>query len=176
MHTIFNKSNNSKMENATNNSSPMLSRVYSTISSGKFWIYLFIVFIFIAVSIYTYKKYVTPMVDEKYKDNQEFLDKPVEDKKVAELYMFIVDWCPHSKIALPIWQELKTETEGKLIHNYQVVFNLVNGEEQSDLADKFKVDGFTTIKLVKGNQIIEYDAKPDLKNLKEFLNSVLQGN
>ena len=116
------------------------------------------------------------MVDVKYTDNQEFLDEPVEEKKVAELYMFIVDWCPHSKKALPIWQELKTETEGKLIHNYQVVFNLVNGEEQPELADKFKVDGFPTIKLVKGNQIIEYDAKPDLKNLKEFLNSVLQGN
>lgn len=158
------------------NSSNMLSSVYSTISSGKFWIYLFIVFIFIALSIYTYRKYVTPMVDEKYKDNQEFLDKPVEEKKVAELYMFIVDWCPHSKIALPIWQELKTETEGKLIHNYQVVFNLVNGEEQPDLADKFKVDGYPTIKLMKGNQIIEYDAKPELENLKEFINSVLQGN
>ena len=103
------------MDKATENSSAMLSTVYSTISSGKFWIYLFIVFIFIALSIYTYRKYVTPMVDEKYKDNQEFLDKPVEEKKVAELYMFIVDWCPHSKIALPIWQELKTETEGKLI-------------------------------------------------------------
>ena len=108
------------MGDATENSSPVLSTMYSTISSGKFWIYLFIVSIFVALSIFIYRKYVTPMVDVKYKDNQEFTDKPVEDKKVAELYMFIVDWCPHSKVALPIWQELKTETEGKLIHNYQV--------------------------------------------------------
>lgn len=163
------------MSDSTENTSPVLSTMYRTISSGKFWIYLFIVTIFVALSIFIYRKYVTPMVDVKYKDNQEFTDEPVEEKKVADLYMFIVDWCPHSKQALPIWQELKTETEGKLIHNYQVVFNLVNGEEQSDLADKFKVDGYPTIKLVKGNQIIEYDAKPDLLNLKEFLNSVLQG-
>ena len=50
---------------------------------------------------------------------------------------------------------------------------IIFGEENPDMADKYKVDGYPTIKLVKGNQVIEYDAKPTLENLKEFLNSTL---
>jgi thioredoxin-like negative regulator of GroEL len=41
------------------------------------------------------------------------------------------------------------------------------------LADKFKIEGFPTIKLVKDGQVIEYDAKPDKDRIKEFLETVL---
>ena len=42
-----------------------------------------------------------------------------------------------------------------------------------EIADKFKVEGYPTIKLVKGNQIVEFDAKPDVKTLEQFLSNVL---
>jgi hypothetical protein len=35
------------------------------------------------------------------------------------------------------------------------------------------VKGFPTIKLMYGNQIIEYDAKPSKETLLEFVNSAL---
>ena len=41
------------------------------------------------------------------------------------------------------------------------------------MADQYKVEGYPTIKLVKGNQVIEYDAKPSIEHLTEFLNSTL---
>ena len=58
-------------------------------------------------------------------------------------------------------------------NEYKLIFQQVDGEENPTLADKYKVEGYPTIKLVKGNQIIEYDAKPSLEHLKEFLNSTL---
>ena len=36
-----------------------------------------------------------------------------------------------------------------------------------------KIDGFPTIYLVKGEQVIEYDAKPNEKTLTEFLHTTL---
>ena len=85
-----------------------------------------------------------------------------------------MQWCPHSKNAMPIWNELKEEYGGSNAFNgYKINFVEIDGEENPDLADKYKVEGYPTIKLLKGNQVIEYDAKPTKEHLKEFLNSTL---
>ena len=49
----------------------------------------------------------------------------------------------------------------------------INGEENPSMADKYKVEGYPTIKMLKDNQVIEYDAKPTMSHLTEFLNSTL---
>jgi hypothetical protein len=41
------------------------------------------------------------------------------------------------------------------------------------MTNKYNIEGFPTIKLLKDGQIIEYDAKPAKDTLKEFLNTVL---
>ena len=69
--------------------------------------------------------------------------------------------------------KLKEEYDGKSFNGYKIIFTQIDGEENTDLADKFKIEGYPTIKLVKGNQVIEYDAKPSIEHLKEFLNSTL---
>jgi thiol-disulfide isomerase/thioredoxin len=114
------------------------------------------------------------MVDNKFIPNNEFQQKS-EDSEAqnVELYIFTVNWCPHSKKAVPIWEQLKAEYSNKTFNNYNINFIQVDGEENPSLADKYKVEGYPTIKMVKGNQIIEYDAKPSLEHLKEFLNSTL---
>ena len=37
----------------------------------------------------------------------------------------------------------------------------------------YKIEGYPTIKLVKDNQIIDYDAKPTKATLTQFLNTVV---
>jgi hypothetical protein len=39
--------------------------------------------------------------------------------------------------------------------------------------NKYNIEGFPTIKLLKDGQIVEFDAKPTRETLNEFLNTVL---
>ena len=118
------------------------------------------------------------MVDTKFLPNKEFHDTndssdSSDDAPEVELFIFTVEWCPHSKKAIPIWEQLKAEYNNKPFNNHNIIFIQVDGEENPELADKYKVEGYPTIKLIKGDQIIEYDAKPSIEHLKEFLNSTL---
>ena len=151
------------------------SGAYDLLTSSRFWMILIVAIFFLIVAIYLYNKYVTPMVDNKFIPNNEFQQKSddSDDVQNVELYIFTVNWCPHSKKAIPIWEQLKEEYSNKTFNNYNINFIQVDGEENPSLADKYKVEGYPTIKMVKGNQIIEYDAKPSLEHLKEFLNSTL---
>jgi thiol-disulfide isomerase/thioredoxin len=150
------------------------SGAYDLLTSSRFWMILIVAIFFLIVAIYLYNKYVTPMVDNKFIPNNEFQQKSDDSEaQNVELYIFTVNWCPHSKKAVPIWEQLKAEYSNKTFNNYNINFIQVDGEENPSLADKYKVEGYPTIKMVKGNQIIEYDAKPSLEHLKEFLNSTL---
>jgi hypothetical protein len=41
------------------------------------------------------------------------------------------------------------------------------------MMNKYNVEGYPTIKLIKDGQVIEYDAKPSKETLTKFLNTVL---
>lgn len=155
----------------------------------KFILILFITAIFIVAAIYVYKTYVITgnnvisnkkniketnnkgNNDDKDDDKRENYDS--NDKK-AELYFFYTDWCPHCKKAKPEWAKIKENYSGnKKINGYVLTFIEVDCEKEQDLANKFDVKGYPTIKLVKGNQIIEFDAKPEVSTLEGFLSTVL---
>lgn len=95
------------------------------------------------------------------------------DDKVAQLFLFKVEWCPHCKTAKPVFDEVEKDLGGRQINGYNVVFKTVDCEADPDLADKFKIEGYPTIKMVKDGQVIEYDAKPEKDKIKEFLSTVL---
>jgi thiol-disulfide isomerase/thioredoxin len=150
---------------------PLQKGAYNLLTDSRIWMILVVIIFFLVVTFYVYNKYVTPLVEKNYIPNNEF---PMKDKvDEVDIYLFTVNWCPHSKKALPVWEELKTEYNQQIFNGYKLNFIQVDGEENQELADKYKVEGFPTIKLVKGTQIIEYDAKPTTEHLKEFLNSVL---
>ena len=101
----------------------------------------------------------------------------MNNNKQAELMLFYVDWCPHCKTAKPEWDNLKTAYENKTINGYTIIFtehNCTNeNAEVEELMNKYKIEGYPTIKLLKDNQIIEYDAKPTKSTMEQFLNTVL---
>ena len=72
---------------------------------------------------------------------------------------------------MPVWKQFKAEMENKTVKGRQINFLEVDCEKDKQLADEFNVKGYPTIKLVKDNQVIEYDAKPDVDTLREFLNT-----
>jgi thiol-disulfide isomerase/thioredoxin len=124
---------------------------------------------------YTYKQYADGKTT--FHANRENIPKDQNSNKTATLMLFYVDWCPHCKTAKPEWESLKADYDGKSMNGYTVNFveyNCTNeSAETTQLMDKYNIEGYPTIKLVKDNQIIEYDAKPTKSTMEQFLNTVL---
>ena len=45
--------------------------------------------------------------------------------------------------------------------------------EVEQMMNKYNVEGYPTIKLLKDGQVIEYDAKPSKEALSQFLNTMI---
>jgi len=143
------------------------------------------ILLFLFVAVFVYNKYVAGVLSPNYIANREFPVDMTEGESGdgegtsensgpdVEIIIFTVEWCPHSKKAMPIWEELKEKYNGKQFNGHKLTFVEVNGEENPGMADKYKVEGYPTIKMLKDNQVIEYDAKPSVEHLTEFLNSTL---
>jgi len=145
--------------------------VTSLVNYKKFILVLFLAAIFIITAIYVYKNYIN-----KGRNSQSSVQSSTtsNENKVVELYFFSTEWCPYCKKTKPEWEHLKQNySENNVINGYKLNFIEVDCDANPELADKFKVEGYPTIKLVKGNQIIEFDAKPDVKTLEQFLATVL---
>jgi thiol-disulfide isomerase/thioredoxin len=156
--------------------------MFKTIYSKFSWsviMYIILIIFFILIIVYFYKQYNSNENNSSnYKVNRENMSSQSGNKgNTAELILFYVDWCPHCKTAKPEWESLKSQYEGKAINGYNVIFTEYNCTNESaeieQLMNKFKIEGYPTVKLIKDNQIIEYDAKPTKATMEEFLNTVL---
>jgi len=129
----------------------------------------------IIFAYFTYKQYANEKT--AFHANREHIPKDQDSNKTATLMLFFVDWCPHCKTAKPEWESLKVDYDGKSINGYTVNFmeyNCTNeSAETTQLMNKYNIEGYPTIKLVKDNQVIEYDAKPTKSTMEQFLNTVL---
>ena len=177
--------NMNKMANVVNplskTSTSFFSRMMTNakkISSTTMLIIIAVIF-FILLAVYYYYNVVSLKFKTKYHANSEGFDGSGAggSSKQAELMLFYADWCPHCKTAKPIWNDLKTQYQNKTINGYHVVFTEINctseSAETEQMMNKYNIEGFPTIKLLKDGQIIEYDAKPTKDTLNEFLNTVL---
>jgi thiol-disulfide isomerase/thioredoxin len=153
-----------------------LSTITNGITNNKFTIITILLFCGIAIFLYFY--YVSPQLKTSYKPNSEKIPNgETQGDNEAELLFFFADWCPHCKAAKPIWNDLKAEYENKTINGYHVVFTEIDCStetaEVDKMMNKYNVEGYPTIKLLKDGQVIEYDAKPSKETLTQFLNTVL---
>ena len=176
----FNSASSMKLPTGGNESSSFLSRIKTAGGSMSTTAIVTIVavILFGILALFYYYYYVAPNMKASYKPNSEQI--PVgsaPSTNSAELLFFFADWCPHCKAAKPIWNDLKTEYENKTINGYKVLFTEVDcsteNAEVDKMMNKYNVEGYPTIKLLKDGQVIEYDAKPSKETLTQFLNTVL---
>ena len=136
--------------------------------------------IFIFIAIYTYNTYVKPRLNIAYMPNKEYITGSGNSddsgssngaNDSATLYYFYTEWCPHCKKASPIIKQLQDyiASKGGNIKGVKINIEMVDCDKDSKTADKYDVEGYPTIKLVHGSKIIEYEAKPQLDTLKQFL-------
>jgi thiol-disulfide isomerase/thioredoxin len=141
------------------------------ISNQRFFLMLFIALIFIIAAVYVYNNNVKPRIDADYVANKEFLKKGSgeEGGQTLDLIYFYTTWCPHCKNSKPEWNKFRDKMENKEINGYTINFLEVDCEKDEKEANKYNIEGYPTIKLLKGSSVIEYDAKPDSKTLSQFI-------
>ena len=89
------------------------------------------------------------------------------------LMLFYADWCPYCTKMKPEWDKLVADTTAP-VNGYAVKFVKIDCTDKTDPAvtakmNEFHVDGWPSIKLVHGKQIVSFDADPTEANLHEFI-------
>ena len=155
----------------------MLSSFVETIqNNGRSILVSLLLLLFVGISYYIYNSYVKPRLNPSYISNKEFLPKTedIREQEYAEVILFYTDWCPHSTAAMDIWNQFKEKYNNVTINKYTLLFKEVDCEKEEETADQFNITGYPTIKLVKNkDEIVEFDAKPTMETLDEFIHTVL---
>lgn len=147
----------------------------SQLRRPRTWMIIVVGVIISVVGYWVYQQYVAPRLSPSYVANKEFIQdsQPAGPSDEAELFLFYTTWCPACKKAKPIWNQVKEEFNGQEINGKRVIFREVDCDKNEELADKFNIEGYPTIKMVSGGNVVEYDARPDRDTLVEFMQSVL---
>jgi len=87
-----------------------------------------------------------------------------------------VDWCPHCKKALPDWNQFSAQYDGKEVNGYRIeCVDMDCTEETSKVAsaiNEYKIDSYPTIKMKKGDEVIEFDSKITKYSLEQFVENM----
>jgi thiol-disulfide isomerase/thioredoxin len=144
----------------------------NVLQNKKLIIVIILAAIFIAAAIWVYNSYVKPRVDA-YVPNKEFIQQEGGSNYNADLYFFYTTWCPHCKKAMPVWEKFKEKIQPTGVNGVKINFIEVDCDKDPDTASRFNVEGYPTIKLSHNKKVVEYDAKPDIDTLNQFLQSSL---
>jgi thiol-disulfide isomerase/thioredoxin len=150
-----------------------VKRILGKLAQPRVLLTLLVVAVFVASAVFAYNKFVKPGMNASYKANREFIEEGAGDKE-AVIYYFTASWCPVSKRVFPQWEKFVSEYDGKVINGYTLRTRVVDCEKEPELADKANIEGYPTVKLMFGNQVVEYDANVKYETLVEFAESSLQ--
>ena len=99
------------------------------------------------------------------------------DTNSCEFLFFHVKWCPYCKTAVPIIDEIRDEYQNKMINGYNVIFTDIDctleTPEIENIINKYKIEGYPTIKLIKDGVIIDFEAKPTKDSIISFLHAAI---
>tara|TARA_X000000368_G_scaffold400580_2_gene372586 strand:- start:10296 stop:10781 length:486 start_codon:yes stop_codon:yes gene_type:complete len=131
---------------------------------------IWLLFIF-GLAFYIYKSYIRPKLSE-HKLNKEFINKENNSEDIRIMY-FYTEWCPYCKKAKPEWSKFQTYINNITRNlDYNIYLTTINCDEQKDLADKYNIEGYPTVKLIYKSDVYDFDAKITKNNLIEFLESI----
>jgi thiol-disulfide isomerase/thioredoxin len=138
--------------------------------------YFFIAVFFAVLAQQLYNRYAKSTNNYSYYEG--YSNAPnsgVADPPVATIKLFKVDWCPHCKKALPQFQAVENEYDGKVVNGHKLQFVVVDGEDPANEAtvNEHKIQGYPTVVLTKDGKNIEYDAKVDEATLKQFITTMV---
>jgi len=142
--------------------------------SDKRFIFFLLIFTLLTIllSYFIYNKYILPEIKKNHVLNKEFTIKGNENSKDILIIYFKTEWCPYCKKARPEWDkfvEYVNNINTSETYDFEIITSVVDCDKQTSIADKYEIEGYPTIKLIKNKEIYEYDAKPNKEHLIEFL-------
>jgi len=98
--------------------------------------------------------------------------------KEALIYFFHADWCPHCKKAQPEWDTFKMSYDNKLKNGYKIKCISVDCTDDKEstaknLINQYNVESYPTVKMIKDNKTIDYDASVKSDSLNKFVEIML---
>lgn len=154
-----------------------------------------LVLLFLGVAYYAYNTFYKKPKENKTKDIANMNDRT----GVIEIYFFHVDWCPHCKTAKPEWDAFYDKYNNKEVNGYKIQcididctedsgdkskgvdkvanakfdeLNMNTPEEINELIRRYNIDSYPTIKMVKDNDTIDFDAKITSSSLSKFVDTM----
>lgn len=165
----YNKPKNYKMDNLKKSAEWLLN-------NKKVIGYVLIAVFFAVVAQQIYNRYIKTRNSYSYYEGYSNApESGAAEAPVATIRMFKVDWCPHCKKALPEFQSVQDEFNGKVVNGYKLNFVVVDGEDPNNesMVNEYKIQGYPTVVLTKDGKNIEYDAKVDKPTLIKFINTMV---
>ena len=137
---------------------------------------VFSIISFLTITIYSYQTYIKPSIKEKDSKN---ISNANRRTKEADMIFFHTSWCPHCKKALPIWKDFVSTYDQTIINGYTI--NCINGAagidcddpKSTEIIEKYNITKFPTLKLIKDDITINFDANITSENMTKFVNTVL---
>jgi thiol-disulfide isomerase/thioredoxin len=172
-------SNNSRSIHNSVNNSGLFTKIkkFAMEINTTTYIIIALLILFSIVAFLYYNHYVLPKMKTAYKPNNELMNNENITPDTAELLFFYANWCPHCNSAKPIWNKLKSDYANKTVNGYKIIFTEIDCSEETtendNMMQKYNVEGYPTIKLIKDGRVIDYDASPESSTLVQFLNTVL---
>lgn len=128
-----------------------------------------IVFFIIVLAIYLIYKFIIKKKIKNFIENNEY--KVIKEKKRGIIYIFYAKWCPHSKNTLNKLEEIKKIYLNN--NNYELSFNEIDAEENTDMADSYNIDSYPTIVLKYKNKKYIYDANLNDSTFNSFIETIM---
>ena len=125
-----------------------------------------LIIIFTTAFVFVYNTYIS----KEHSLNREFIDSSKNTTKDVLILYFYTEWCPYCKQSmgeLDLFEEyIKGENAEK---KYNITLTKIDCDKQTTLADKYKIEGYPSIKLIYQNNVYDYDARPNKASLIQFL-------
>jgi thiol-disulfide isomerase/thioredoxin len=157
-----------------------MSTFYEVVNSyftPYYWylLFFFTLVLFALLGKYAYDKYYEVNQESKMKDFSDVANAEMRDNDLT-IFFFFVDWCPHCKTALPDWVKFKNQYNDTMANGYKVKCVELNCTDETpdvlSAINEFKIEGFPTVKMLKDEQKIEFDAKITYNSLEQFLKTM----
>ena len=148
--------------------------VNSAKDKKKLLVLLIVIVIFLSLALFMYKHFIKKLLNKNHQVNKEYINKNNNSNDVLILY-FYTQWCPYCKQSMPEIKKFEDYVNGLNGENsYKITVTKIDCDENTTMANNYKIQGYPTIKLIYKGKVYDYDAKPTKENLIQFLETTIK--